>query len=246
MGASEKQQILSALRSQIMTMEGFRSQGISPVSAGLGPILQALPNKTFPVGAVHEFLSDMMENSTASIGFASGIFGHVLGDKGTGVWISHGQRTIYPPGLRSYGIDPDRIIFIDLKNEFDVLWTLNETLKCGAVKAVVGEIRNLPFIISRKLQLSVEESQCTAFIIRRSQRPNITACVSRWRVSIMPGETIEDLPGLGYPTWKVELLKIRNGKPGAWKVCWKNGEFETQAIPGNPNQWYDQQARKAG
>ena len=245
MVASEKQQIISTLRSQILTMEGFRSHNMSTVSAGLGPILQAFPNKTFPLGAVHEFLSDGIENSTATVGFACGILGHVLGENGTGVWLCHGPRTVYPPALRSFGIDPDRIIFIEVKNEFNALWTLNETLKCSAVKAVVGEIKNLSFVVSRKLQLAVEESQCTGFIIRKSESSNVTACVTRWRISMMHGETIEDLPGLGHPKWKVELLKIRNGKPGAWYVGWKNGEFETEAIAGSQHQLYDQ-SRKVG
>jgi hypothetical protein len=29
----------------------------------------------------------------------------------------------------------------------------------------------------------------------------------------------------GFPTWKVELLKVRNGRPGEWKLEWKNGRF---------------------
>ena len=116
----------------------------------------------------------------------------------------------------------------------------------GAVKVVVGEIKNLAFITSRKLQLAVEESQCTAFIIRKSDKQNVTACISRWRVSTLPGESMEDLPGLGYPTWKIELLKIRNGKPGVWHVRWNNGKFETHIPSENQTLSYDQKTRKAG
>jgi protein ImuA len=31
---------------------------------------------------------------------------------------------------------------------------------------------------------------------------------------------------VGDPCWNVELTRIRNGKPGAWDLTWKNGRFE--------------------
>jgi protein ImuA len=33
------------------------------------------------------------------------------------------------------------------------------------------------------------------------------------------------LPGVGFPKWNVELLKVRNGKPGSWQVEWAAGKF---------------------
>jgi hypothetical protein len=33
------------------------------------------------------------------------------------------------------------------------------------------------------------------------------------------------LPGVGFPHWKVELLRIRNGIPGVWCVHWSGGRF---------------------
>ena len=51
-----------------------------------------------------------------------------------------------------------------------------------------------------------------------------TACVSRWQISSLASEAT-DLPGVGFPKWNIELLKIRNGKPGAWQVEWAAGKF---------------------
>jgi protein ImuA len=37
---------------------------------------------------------------------------------------------------------------------------------------------------------------------------------------------LEDgLPGVGFPRWQVELLKVRNGNPGCWQVEWVAGSF---------------------
>jgi protein ImuA len=35
----------------------------------------------------------------------------------------------------------------------------------------------------------------------------------------------DDMPGVGFPRWNVELLKVRNGKPGSWQIEWKAGKF---------------------
>ena len=40
------------------------------------------------------------------------------------------------------------------------------------------------------------------------------------------------MPGIGYPKWEVTLLKVRNGKPGNWKIQWRNKKFELIDQPG--------------
>jgi protein ImuA len=34
------------------------------------------------------------------------------------------------------------------------------------------------------------------------------------------------MPGVGFPKWNIELLKVRNGKPGSWELEWRNGSFK--------------------
>jgi protein ImuA len=33
------------------------------------------------------------------------------------------------------------------------------------------------------------------------------------------------MPGVGFPRWTVELVKVRNGRPGVWQLEWKEGAF---------------------
>ena len=185
----------------------------------------SFPNGTFPLGAVHEFLSSGNEDTAATSGFISGLLSQLMGFGGTSLWISS-TRKIFPPALKNFGIQPDRFIFVDLQNEKHVSWAMEEALKCSALTAVIGEMREVGFTVSRRLQLAVEQSQVTGFILRRNaQKLSTTACVSRWRISPMISESAEDLPGIGFPHWKVELLRIRNGKCGNWEVKWKDGRF---------------------
>jgi protein ImuA len=54
---------------------------------------------------------------------------------------------------------------------------------------------------------------------------NTTAFVCRWQIHPIQSETENNLPGVGFPRWQVELLKVRNGKPGNWQLEWANGRF---------------------
>lgn len=103
---------------------------------------------------------------------------------------------------------------------------MEETLKCNGLSAVVGEITNLNFTTSRRFQLAVEQSGVTGFILHDTKKQAmINACVSRWQISSLPSELSNDLPGVGFPRWKVELLKVRNGEPGSWTIEWKDGRL---------------------
>jgi protein ImuA len=105
---------------------------------------------------------------------------------------------------------------------------MEEGLKCPGLTAVIGELNELTFTESRRLQLAVEHSHTTGFIIRHNpQKINTTACVSRWKISSLISDTFDDLPGIGFPKWRVELLRMRNGKSGAWDLQWINGNFVT-------------------
>jgi protein ImuA len=219
--------ILKNLQAEVLNMQGFKpSSTNAALDSKLGTIRDAFPNRSFPTGAVHEFLSDSKENSTVTSGFIAGLLSALMGNAGATLWISS-SRTLFPPALKSFGIAPDKFIFLDLKKESDVIWAMDEALKCGALTSVVGEIKKISFMESRRFQLAVEKSNVTGFIVRANAKNlTTTACVSRWKISSLPSELHDDLPGVGYPKWKVELLRIRNGQPGAWDIQWRHGKFK--------------------
>lgn len=220
-----KAEIIARLQKEILPLQGFRpALSNAVVDTGIGRIKEAFPDATFPVGAIHEFISESPEDAAATSGFVAGILGALMKHNGAVIWIST-CRTIFPPALSLFGIAPDRIIFIDVRNQRALQWTIEEALKCDGLAAVVGEMPELSFKASRRLQLAVEQSKVTGFILRHSPRCiNITACISRWKITSLPGET-DGLPGVGFPGWQVELLKVRNGRPGSWQVQFAGGRF---------------------
>jgi protein ImuA len=221
-----KSDIIKDLEKEILPLQGFRSAlGKLPVHVNLGPINEAFPNALFPVGAIHEFVCSDIEKQTAASGFIASIISSLMNDNGVVLWIS-ASRTIFPPALTFFNIDPHRIIFIDLKDQKEVAWAVEEALKLNGLAAVVGEVQEINFTTSRRLQLAVEKSQVTGFLLnKKNTTSGSNACLTRWRINSLPSVAIDDLPGIGYPCWKVELLKVRNGSPGAWEIAWMNGSF---------------------
>jgi protein ImuA len=223
---STKADIITRLQKEILPLQGFKQASNETVpDIGLGPIQHAFPNNSFPLGAIHEFISTGAEDVSASTGFIAGILSALMKSGGAVLWIGS-SRTLFPPALALFGIDPGKIIFIDLQNQRDVLWAMEEALKCDALAAVIGEMQELSFTVSRRFQLAVEQSRVTGFILRRNPRNlSTTACIARWKITSLPGALENDMPGVGFPRWNVELQKIRNGKPGIWEMEWIGKKF---------------------
>ncbi|KEQ29043.1 ImuA family protein [Pedobacter antarcticus] len=233
MGPANKGEIIEKLQKQILSMQGFRETAAQGVNTGLGALEMAFPNSVFPTGAIHEFLSPAAEHAAATTGFMAGLLGRLVGQTGICLWIG-ARRTVFAPALKIFGIDPDQVIFIDLIREKDVLWTIEEALKCDAVSVVVGELNGITFTESRRLQLAVEQSKVTGLMhCFNPLKINHTTAVARWKITSLASIMEEGMPGVGYPRWSVELLKIRNGKPGIWELEWSSGQFRNLDKP-NP------------
>jgi protein ImuA len=219
-----KDEVIRQLQKEVHSLQrGGKHVDSLPLNIGLGPIETAFPCSTFPLGAVHEFISYAPQDVAATNGFISNILSNITQHRYV-VWVGQKQR-IYPPALSQFGIRSECVIFANISRHTDALWTIEEALKCDSLAAVIGEIGELTFTQSRRLQLAVEQSHVTGFIHRHCPRTeNTTACVTRWKITPLPSETIEGMPGLGFSRWNVELLKVRNGSPGVWQVeCTPDG-----------------------
>jgi protein ImuA len=221
-----KADILAQLQREILSLQGYKPiTNNSVVNNGLGPIANAFPNKEFPVGAVHELIAESPEDLSASCGFIAGIIAALSAEGGVAIWLSS-SKNLFPPALKLFSVDPCRIIFIDLQRDRDVLWAMEEALKCNSLTVVIGELKELNFTQSRRLQLAVEMSKVTGLVLRyKSKNLGTTTCISRWKISSLPSSLPGDMPGVGFPRWKVDLLKVRNGKPGSWTIEWVNKQF---------------------
>lgn len=230
--------IIEQLQRQIHALETTHTPPEPLLGIGLGALESAFPDQVFPRGVIHELISTSSEEATCTSGFMAILLEKFLKQGGFCLWIStKPRRSIFPPALKVFGVEPDRILFVDAARPKETLWVLEEALKCDALTAVVGELTELSFNESRRLQLAVERSHVTGFIHRfQPKTQNSVACVSRWKITPIASTTPNGMPGVGFPAWNVELLKVKNGQPGKWQVQWspKGLEYidrETTAIP---------------
>ena len=218
--------LLAKLEREILPLQGYKSSPTkNDISIGFPPIEEAFPNAVFPSGCMHEFISLSREDVSATSGFIAGLVSNRMKDGGACLWIS-ASRTLFPAALVRYGIQPHQVIFIDVKKEKDVLYATEQALRCRGITAVISEAKEIGFTESRRFQLAAEGSQVMGFLIRHQPKANHTiACMSRWRITSVASTWSDDMPGIGFPRWRAELLKVRNGKPGKWLIQWSAEGF---------------------
>ncbi len=192
---------------------------------GLECLKDHFPFGIFPKGAIHEFMCSEPRDMAATGGFIAALIHSVFHSSGTIIWIS-AAKNIFPATLQLFNIEPSRIIFIHPSSSKESLWVIEEALKCNGLHAVIAEMNELSFVHSRRFQLAVESSNVTGFVMNmKTEKESTTACLSKWKIHSLPSETIGDMPGVGFPRWKVMLTKMRNGKTGQWEVEWRDGKM---------------------
>ena len=114
-----------------------------------------------------------------------------------------------------------RIMHVDVSKPVDVLWAMEEGLRCSGLSAVLGEVWGDPavldFTATKRLALRAEAQARHAVLIRRAANPNLSAARLRWRVSSLPSaQAPYDQRAPGRPLWRAELFRARWQAPGDW------------------------------
>ena len=218
---------IAALRAQLRAGEA-RGKGANarpPLPLGLAAIDRTLPWGGLPRGCLHEILA--ADASAAAAAFAAVLMARCAGQGGHVLWCRR-RRGLYAPGLAGVGLDPARLLMVHVESEADVLWVMEEALRCPALAAVLGETTALAPIGLRRLQLAAEAGGGTALLLRPGLAAAAAAwAVTRWQVGAVPGiagvaaGTAAGIPLPGIRNrWRLELLRCRGGLAGTWVVDW--------------------------
>ena len=122
-----------------------------------------------------------------------------------------------PPGLRH------RLIHVAVDKPEDVLFALEEGLRCRDLAFVIGEIAGNPkalnFTASRRLSLAVERHGVPLWLVRLDARRDLGSARMRWEARAAPSKAPRwNAQAPGTPAWQAELFRSRSHRPGAWTL----------------------------
>lgn len=113
------------------------------------------------------------------------------------------------------------LIYVDVSRPIDLLWAMEEGLRCADLGAVIGEIWGDPaaldFTATKRLALRSEAHRVPAWLIRRAASANLSAARLRWRINGLPSlNHPHDAQAPGQAQWNATLFRARWQTPGTW------------------------------
>lgn len=219
--------LISALRARIAQLEragaaealAARGEDAVPLAPAID---SALPWGGLPRAALHEILA-------AEPGAAAGFAALVLARAGgTVLWIAP-EPDAWPPGLARFGLSPAQLVLVRAARAEDALWAMEETLRCPAVGAALLVIAGaLDLTPLRRLQLAAEAGGVLGLLLRPdADGAAPTAALTRWRIGAAPSLS-DSAHALGDPSWRIDLLRCRGGRPGSWRATWHGDRLVTE------------------
>lgn len=230
---------VSRLRATIARLEGRPALAPGPAGRERGRVtavtFEVEPlDRLFPHGvraaSLHEVAVRSVRDGGLAAGFVATLLGRIAaGDDAAVLWASEGRAigesgALHGPGLVRLGLDPGRLLLVRAHAAADVLWALEAGLEVAGLAAVVGEIAGAPKVLdltaTRRLALRSERRGVPAFLVRiGGEEKAASAARTRWRIA--PAASREAVGGetlLGWPAWRVELVRNRDGRCGAARV----------------------------
>jgi len=113
------------------------------------------------------------------------------------------------------------VIMVDLSRATDVLWAMEDGLRCRALVAVIGEVwgdpQALDFTATKRLAMRAEAADVPCWLIRRAASPDLSAARDRWRIaSLSSAPHPHDPQAPGAARWSLDLFRSRRTQPGQW------------------------------
>jgi protein ImuA len=204
-------------------------------------------------GALHEIAAPGESHFTAAAGFALGVASTSLwqspstplteeisedvdaryrtGHDGRGntiVWIAEDMALAesgapHGAGLDTFGLAPERLVTVSVAHRRDLLWAMEETLRCRTINTVIGEMRvgRLDGTAVRRLSLAAAKSGAVALLLRAVPPIDASTAATRWIVGAAPSAFTH---GPGTPRFAAQLVRNRRGPTGLWILEWSDSD----------------------
>lgn len=163
-------QNLKTLRAQVSAIENERTVGNSDtVSGGAAVIDRILPAGGYRKGV----LVDWIAPTGCAADFLSLTVAREAARHGGAIVIIDPDRQFFPVAAAAMGLPMEQLIVLQSSSQpdagsidQDLLWAIDQSLRCPAVAAVWGPLPKVDDRWSRRFQLSAESSGCLGLFVR--------------------------------------------------------------------------------
>ena len=233
---------LATLRHAIARIEGGRvscDDAAAFIPFGLANLDEALGGG-LQKAALHEIAAAGETEIAAATGFTLALASRCTR---TVLWIAENMEVresgaLYGPGLDEIGLAPESVLTITAARARDVLWVMEEALRCRAVGFVIGEIRQdnaVQDVASRRLSLAATRQQTPALLLRAKPTPLPVSAATRWIIGTAPSMSRDGWRyGTGPPAFTVQLVRNRYGRLGSWVLEWNCAEQRFDLASAHP------------
>jgi len=194
----------------------------------LGAPIDAVLGGGLAFGMLHEFAPVAPAHLAAASGFALALAARAARMDGEVLWIATGFAMgegggPYGPGLDQFGLASARLLMLRVSRATDVLWAMEEGLRCRALAGVVAELSGegeaAGLTATRRLTLAARENAGLGLLVRHRILAAPCAAATRWTVAAAPSRP-DAYGGLGRACFDVSLRKNRRGPSGRWFIEW--------------------------
>ena len=216
---------------------------------GLAPPIDATLGGGLACGALHELAPTAPVHLGAAGGFAAAVAARASCGRREILWIAtdYGMSEgggPYGPGLDLFGLASAHLLMLRVAKPVDVLWAMEEALRCRALACVIAELTGegevADLTATRRLTLAAREGLSAqtsglGLLIRHKPTAMPSAAATRWEIAAAlsePDALARRSGGLGRARFDLSLRKNRRGPAGCWIIEWNHHErIFQQTVP---------------
>lgn len=171
-----KKSLVRHLRAQIGCVTTASPETTETFSTGAACVDRLLPRGGLRVDGITEWTADAAGCGAASLAM---IAAATRLSKATGpLVVVGGEGTFYPPAAVALGLSDDRILWVRPSRHADLVWAIDQSLRCETVAAVWAHVGlHLDDRDARRFQLAAETGNTPGLFIRPASvrgRPSFT------------------------------------------------------------------------
>ncbi|QDT11269.1 hypothetical protein K239x_32630 [Planctomycetes bacterium K23_9] len=183
--------ILKRLRHQVGCVSTVPHDDRQTRSAGCQAIDDLLPSGGLRVDALTEWVAASTSSSAGVLSLIAAA--NQLRQSASPLVVIDTQGDFYPPAAIALGIPADQIVLVQTQRHADVVWAIDQALRCDAVGAVWANVGSwLDDRDARRFQLAAEQGKTPGLLVRPAAvrgRPSFADV--RFHVAQVSSATIE-------------------------------------------------------